>query len=165
MLYNALHCYVVEYVRGKIVETDETLYEKMGFSYDDDEDDDTKPVKPVNPPVADGQIFGIVEFVEKYTYGDNHEYTGYEIKFYDNDKVYKTGGTKIDGVDVNLARGDYVWLELTYSNSDVYKITKVIHFAEFLPDVAPDDTPVYPPAVDDGGNTGEGSTDTPIIRW
>ena len=34
MLYNALDCYVVEYVRGRIVETDKTLYEAMGFSYD-----------------------------------------------------------------------------------------------------------------------------------
>lgn len=34
MLYNALDCYVVEYVRGRIVETDQTLYEKMGFSYE-----------------------------------------------------------------------------------------------------------------------------------
>lgn len=33
MLYNALDCYVVEYVRGRIVETDYTLYEAMGFSY------------------------------------------------------------------------------------------------------------------------------------
>ena len=34
MLYNALDCYVVEYVRGRIVETDQTLYEAMGFSYE-----------------------------------------------------------------------------------------------------------------------------------
>lgn len=34
MLYNALDCYVVEYVRGRIVETDYTLYEAMGFNYD-----------------------------------------------------------------------------------------------------------------------------------
>lgn len=34
MLYNALNCYVVEYVRGRIVETDQTLYEAMGFSYE-----------------------------------------------------------------------------------------------------------------------------------
>ena len=33
MLYNALDCYVVEYVRGRIIETDKTLYEVMGFSY------------------------------------------------------------------------------------------------------------------------------------
>ena len=33
MLYNALDCYVVEYVRGRIIETDKTLYEAMGFSY------------------------------------------------------------------------------------------------------------------------------------
>jgi len=146
MLYNALDCYVVEYVRGKIVETDETLYEKMGFFYDDDNNDDTKPVKPVNPSVKDNQIFGIVEFVEEYTFGENHEYTGYEIKFYDNDKVYKTGGTKVDGVDANLGRGDYVWLELTYSNSDTYKIAKVIHFADFQPGTEPDDI-VFPPVV------------------
>ena len=34
MLYNALDCYVVEYTRGRIIETDYTLYEAMGFSYD-----------------------------------------------------------------------------------------------------------------------------------
>ena len=34
MLYNALNCYVVEYTRGRIIETDYTLYEAMGFSYD-----------------------------------------------------------------------------------------------------------------------------------
>ena len=34
MLYNALDCYVVEYVKGRIVETDKTLYEAMGFSYE-----------------------------------------------------------------------------------------------------------------------------------
>lgn len=33
MLYNALDCYVVEYVKSRIVETDKTLYEAMGFSY------------------------------------------------------------------------------------------------------------------------------------
>ena len=34
MLYNALDCYVVEYVRGRIIETDYTLYEAMGFNYE-----------------------------------------------------------------------------------------------------------------------------------
>lgn len=34
MLYNALDCYVVEYIKGRIVETDKTLYEAMGFSYE-----------------------------------------------------------------------------------------------------------------------------------
>lgn len=34
MLYNALDCSVVEYVRGRIVETDQTLYEAMGFEYE-----------------------------------------------------------------------------------------------------------------------------------
>ena len=173
MLYNALHCYVVEYVRGKIVETDETLYEKMGFSYDnddDDEDEDTKPVKPVNPPVADNQIFGIVRFVEEYTFGENNEYKGYEIEFYDNNKTYKTASTKIiadgklnenkltEATEANLGRGDYVWLEKTYSNSDVYKIVAVIHFSAFQPDAGPDDTPV-------NDSTGADGTGTPMIPW
>lgn len=173
MLYNALDCYVVEYVRGRIVETDYTLYEAMGFSYEPIPDPD--PVKPVNPPVADNQVFGIVEFVETYTYGENHEYTGYEIKFYDNTTIYKTAGTKIvadgklnedkltEAVEVELNRGDYVWLERTYINSDVYKIVAVIHFNAFQPDVGPDDSPVYPPVVDDG--TGENITNPPIITW
>ena len=34
MLYNALDCSIVEYVRGRIVETDQTLYEAMGFEYE-----------------------------------------------------------------------------------------------------------------------------------
>lgn len=173
MLYNALDCYVVEYVRGRIVETDYTLYEAMGFSYEPIPDPD--PVKPVNPPVADNQVFGIVEFVETYTYGENHEYTGYEIKFYDNTTIYKTAGTKIvadgklnedkltEAVEVELDRGDYVWLERTYINSDVYKIVAVIHFNAFQPDVGPDDSPVYPPVVDD--STGENITNPPIITW
>lgn len=173
MLYNALDCYVVEYVRGRIVETDYTLYEAMGFSYEPIPDPD--PVKPVNPPVADNQVFGIVEFVETYTYGENHEYTSYEIKFYDNTTIYKTAGTKIvadgklnedkltEAVEAELDRGDYVWLERTYINSDVYKIVAVIHFNAFQPDVGPDDSPVYPPVVDDG--TGENITNPPIITW
>lgn len=173
MLYNALDCYVVEYVRGRIVETDYTLYEAMGFSYEPIPDPD--PVKPVNPPVADNQVFGIIEFVETYTYGENHEYTGYEIKFYDNTTIYKTAGTKIvadgklnedkltEAVEAELDRGDYVWLERTYINSDVYKIVAVIHFNAFQPDVGPDDSPVYPPVVDDG--TGENITNPPIITW
>lgn len=173
MLYNALDCYVVEYVRGRIVETDYTLYEAMGFSYEPIPAPD--PVKPVNPPVADNQIFGIVEFVETYTYGENHEYTGYEIKFYDNATIYKTAGTKIvadgklnedkltEATEANLGRGDYVWLEKTYINSDVYKIVAVIHFNVFQPDVGPDDSPVYPPVVDD--STGEDITNPPIITW
>lgn len=173
MLYNALDCYVVEYVRGRIVETDYTLYEAMGFSYEPVPAPD--PVKPVNPPVADNQVFGIVEFVETYTYGENHEYTGYEIKFYDNPTIYKTAGTKIvaggklnedkliEAVEAELGRGDYVWLERTYINSDVYKIVAVIHFNAFQPDVGPDDNPVYPPVVDDG--TGEDIANPPIITW
>lgn len=173
MLYNALDCYVVEYVRGRIIETDYTLYEAMGFSYEPTPDPD--PVKPVNPPVADNQVFGIVEFVETYTYGENHEYTGYEIKFYDNPTIYKTAGTKIaadgklnenkltEAVEAELGRGDYVWLERTYINSDVYKIVAVIHFNAFQPDVGPDDSPVYPPVVDDG--TGEDIANPPIITW
>ena len=173
MLYNALDCYVVEYVRGRIVETDYTLYEAMGFSYEPVPTPD--PVKPVNPPVADNQVFGIVEFVETYTYGENHEYTGYEIKFYDNPTIYKTAGTKIvaggklnedkliEAVEAELGRGDYVWLERTYINSDVYKIVAVIHFNAFQPDVGPDDNPVYPPVVDDG--TGEDIANPPIIAW
>ena len=173
MFYNALDCYVVEYVRGRIVETDYTLYEAMGFSYEPVPDPD--PVKPVNPPVADNQVFGIVEFVETYTYGENHEYTGYEIKFYDNPTIYKTAGTKIvaggklnedkliEAVEAELGRGDYVWLERTYINSDVYKIVAVIHFNAFQPDVGPDDSPVYPPVVDDG--TGEDIANPPIITW
>ena len=173
MLYNALDCYVVEYVKGRIVETDYTLYEAMGFSYEPVPNPD--PVKPVNPPVADNQVFGIVEFVETYTYGENHEYTGYEIKFYDNATIYKTAGTKIvaggklnedkliEAVEAELGRGDYVWLEKTYINSDVYKIVTVIHFNVFQHDVGPDDSPVYPPVVDD--STGENITNPPIITW
>lgn len=174
MLYNALDCSVVEYVRGRIVETDQTLYEAMGFEYEPTPAPTPDPVKPVNPPVADNQVFGIVKFVETYTYGENHEYTGYEIEFYDNATEYKTASTKIiadgklnenkltEATEANLGRGDYVWLEKTYSNSDVYKIVAVIHFSAFQPDAGPDDTP-----VNDGTGTGTGadSTGTPLIRW
>lgn len=154
MLYNALDCYVVEYVRGRIIETDYTLYEAMGFDYKPTPAPTPDPVKPVNPPVADNQVFGIVEFFKTYTYGENHEYTGYEIKFDDNNKTYKTASTKIiadgklngnkltEATEANLGPGDYVWLEKTYSNSDVYKIVAVIHFSAFQPDAQPDDTPV-----------------------
>ena len=152
MLYNALDCYVVEYVRGRIIETDYTLYEAMGFEYEPTPAPTPDPVKPVNPPVADNQVFGIVEFFKTYTYGENHEYTGYEIKFDDNTTTYKTAGTKIiadgklngnkltEATEANLDYGDYVWLEKTYSNSDVYKIVAVIHFSAFQPDAQPDDT-------------------------
>ena len=175
MLYNALDCYVVEYVRGRIVETDYTLYEAMGFNYEPIPDPD--PVKPVNPPIADNQVFGIVEFVETYTYGENHEYTGYEIKFYDNTTIYKTAGTKIvadgklnedkltEAVEADLGRGDYVWLEKTYTNSDVYKIVAVIHFNVFQPGAGPDDGPVYPPVAGSDAPAVDDGTNTPIIRW
>lgn len=167
MLHNALDCYVVEYRNGRIVETDETLYEAMGFTYEKDDKDTDK--KPSQPAVKDGQIFGIVEFVKTYTYGENHEYTGYEIRFYDNDKTYKTGSTKImaDGklngdkvvnaTEVELHDGDYVWLELTFNGSDTYKIAQVIHATAFepgiedpsnyhpLPIVVDEDTVVNPP--------------------
>ena len=172
MLYNALDCSVVEYVRGRIVETDQTLYEAMGFEYEPTPAPTPDPVKPVNPPVADNQVFGIVKFVETYTYGENHEYTGYEIEFYDNATEYKTASTKIiadgklnenkltEATEANLGRGDYVWLEKTYSNSDVYKIVAVIHFSAFQPDAGPDDTP-----VNDSTGTGADGTGTPLIRW
>lgn len=174
MLYNALDCSVVEYVRGRIVETDQTLYEAMGFEYEPTPDPvpTPNPVKPVNPPVADNQVFGIVEFFKTYTYGENHEYTGYEIKFYDNTTIYKTAGTKIiadgklnenkltEATEANLGYGDYVWLEKTYSNSDVYKIVAVIHFSAFQPDAGPDDIP-----VNDSTGTGADGTGTPLIRY
>lgn len=172
MLYNALDCSVVEYVRGRIVETGQTLYEAMGFEYEPTPAPTPDPVKPVNPPVADNQVFGIVKFVETYTYGENHEYTGYEIEFYDNATEYKTASTKIiadgklnenkltEATEANLGRGDYVWLEKTYSNSDVYKIVAVIHFSAFQPDAGPDDTP-----VNDSTDTGADGTGTPLIRW
>ena len=172
MLYNALDCSVVEYVRGRIVETDQTLYEAMGFEYEPTPAPTPDPVKPVNPPVADNQVFGIVKFVETYTYGENHEYMGYEIEFYDNDTEYKTASTKIiadgklnenkltEATEANLGPGDYVWLEKTYSNSDVYKIVAVIHFSAFQPDAGPDDTP-----VNDSTGTGADGTGTPLIRY
>ena len=165
MLYNALDCYVVEYVRGRIIETDYTLYEAMGFDYEPTPAPTPNPVKPVNPPVANNQVFGIVEFFKTYTYGENHEYTGYEIKFYDNTTIYKTAGTKIiadgklnenkltEATEANLDYGDYVWLEKTYSNSDVYKIVAVTHFSAFQPAAQPDNTPVNDNTGVDGTNT------------
>lgn len=172
MLYNALDCSVVEYVRGRIVETDQTLYEAMGFEYEPIPAPTPDPVKPVNPPVADNQVFGVVKSVEEYTFGENNEYKGYEIEFDDNNKTYKTASTKIiadgklngnkltEATEANLGRGDYVWLEKTYSNSDVYKIVAVIHFSAFQPVAGPDDTP-----VNDNTGTGADSTGTPLIPW
>lgn len=172
MLYNALDCYVVEYVRGRIIETDYTLYEAMGFDYEPTPAPTPDPVKPVNPPVADNQILGIVNFVEEYTFGENNEYKGYEIVFDDNNKIYKTASTKIiadgklngnkltEATEANLGRGDYVWLERTYSNSDVYKIVAVTHFSEFHPDAGPDDTPVH-----DSTGTGADGTGTSITYY
>lgn len=171
MLYNALDCYVVEYVRGRIVETDYTLYEAMGFEYEPTPAPTPDPVKPVNPPVADNQILGIVKFVEEYTFGENNEYKGYEIVFDDNNKIYKTASTKIiadgklnenkltEATEANLGRGDYVWLERTYSNSDVYKIVAVIHLSAFQPDAGPDDIP-----VNDSTGTGADGTGTSITH-
>lgn len=165
MLYNALDCYVVEYVRGRIIETDYTLYEAMGFDYEPTPAPTPDPVKPVNPPVADNQILGIVKFVEEYTFGENNEYKGYEIVFYDNATEYKTASTKIiadgklngnkltEATEANLGRGDYVWLEKTYSNSDVYKIVAVIHLSEFQPAAEPDNRPVSDSTGVDGTNT------------
>ena len=173
ILYNALDCSVVEYVRGRIVETDQTLYEAMGFEYEPTPAPTPDPVKPVNPPVADNQVFGIVKFVETYTYGENHEYTGYEIEFYDNATEYKTASTKIiadgklnenkltEATEANLGRGDYVWLEKTYSNSDVYKIVAVIHLSAFQPAAGPDDIPVND---NTGTGTGADGTGTPMTR-
>ena len=172
MLYNALDCYVVEYVKGRIIETDYTLYEAMGFDYKPTPAPTPDPVKPVNPPVADNQVFGVVEFFKTYTYGENHEYTGYEIKFDDNTTIYKTASTKIiadgnlngnkltEATEANLGYGDYVWLEKTYSNSDVYKIVAVIHSSAFQPDAGPDDTP-----VNDSTGTSADGTGTPMIPW
>ena len=171
MLYNALDCSVVEYVRGRIVETDQTLYEAMGFEYEPTPAPTPDPVKPVNPPVADNQVFGIVRFVEEYTFGENNEYKGYEIEFYDNNETYKTASTKIiadgklnenkltEATEANLGRGDYVWLERTYSNSDVYKIVAVIHFSAFQPAAGPDDRP-----VSDSTGTGTDGTNTSTIH-
>ena len=167
MLYNALDCYVVEYVKGRIIETDYTLYEAMGFEYEPTPAPTPDPVKPVNPPVADNKVFGIVRFVEEYTFGENNEYKGYEIEFDDNNETYKTASTKIiadgklngnkltEATEANLGRGDYVWLEKTYSNSDVYKIVAVIHFSAFQPAAGPDDTP-----VNDGTNANDTGTST-----
>ena len=172
MLYNALDCYVVEYVRGRIIETDYTLYEAMGFDYEPTPAPTPDPVKPVNPPVADNQILGIVNFVEEYTFGENNEYKGYEIVFDDNNKIYKTASTKIiadgklngnkltEATEANLGRGDYVWLERTYSNSDVYKIVAVIHLSAFQPDAGPDDT-----LVNDSTGTGADGTGTSITYY
>lgn len=170
MLYNALDCSVVEYVRGRIVETDQTLYEAMGFEYEPTPAPTPDPVKPVNPPVADNQVFGVVEFFKTYTYGENHEYTGYEIKFDDNTTTYKTAGTKIiadgklngnkltEATEADLGYGDYVWLEKTYSNSDVYKIVAVIHLSAFQPAAGPDDRPVSDSTGTDADGTGTSIT-------
>ena len=158
MLYNALDCYVVEYRSGRIIETDQTLYEAMGFK----KSEPVTPSKPVQPAVKDNQIFGIVEFAKTYTYGENHEYTGYELRFYDNDKSYKTGSTKISAngklngnkvtevTEIEFHDGDYVWLEETYNGSGIYKIVQVIQTAAFVPGIEdPSNYHPLPIIVDD----------------
>lgn len=161
MLYNALECYMVEYRSGRIIETDQTLYEAMGFKKSEPVTP-SNPTKPVQPTVKDNQIFGIVEFVKTYTYGENHEYTGYELRFYDNDKSYKTGSTKIsadgklngnkvtEATEIEFHDGDYVWLEETYNGSNVYKIVQVIQATAFVPGIEdPSNYHPLPIAVDD----------------
>lgn len=163
MIYNALDCYCVEYVRGRFVETNYTLREKMGFA--EDEVIEIPVVGPTDdyfkPAVNEGEIWGQIRFVKTYTYGDNHEYTGFEIIFYDNDTVYKTAGTAIindtetvqlyDALtgNISLADGDEIWLEMTYPGSDVYRIVKVVHSADHVPVVGPENGggPVVFPVV------------------
>lgn len=161
MLYNALECYMVEYRNGRIIETDQTLYEAMGFKKSEPVVP-SNPTKPAQPTVKDNQIFGIVEFAKTYTYGENHEYTGYELRFYDNDKSYKTGSTKIvadgklngnkvtEATEIEFHDGDYVWLEETYNGSNVYKIVQVIQATAFVPGIEdPDNYHPLPIVVDD----------------
>lgn len=161
MLYNALECYMVEYRSGRIIETDQTLYEAMGFKKSEPATP-SNPTKPAQPTVKNNQIFGIVKFVKTYTYGENHEYTGYELCFYDNDKSYKTGSTKIvtdgklngnkvtEATKIEFHDGDYVWLEETYNGSNVYKIVQVIQATAFVPGIEdPDNYHPLPIVVDD----------------
>lgn len=161
MIYNALDCYCVEYVRGRFVKTDYTLREKMGFVVKRDEIE-IPVVGPTDnyfkPTVGEGEIWGQIRFVKTYTYGENHEYTGFEIIFYDNDAVYKTAGTAIvndaetiqlyDELTGNIAisDGDEIWLEMTYPGSNVYRIVKVVRMNDHAPSIGPD-TPIVFPVV------------------
>ena len=152
---------MVEYRSGRIIETDQTLYEAMGFKKSEPVIP-SNPTKPAQPTVKDNQIFGIVEFAKTYTYGENHEYTGYELRFYDNDKSYKTGSTKIvadgklngnkvtEATEIEFHDGDYVWLEEIYNGSNVYKIVQVIQATAFVPGIEdPDNYHPLPIVVDD----------------
>ena len=155
IIYNALDCYCVEYYRNLIVETDKTLYEAMGFKYNvipsspstPEIDTDGVIVGPTasgfEPALAAGQYWGCVAFVETYTYGDENQYTGFEIVFAGDSTVYRFAGTSItyyfvqsDGTvksetldlydketgEIGIVRGDELWFEMTLPNSDVYKI-------------------------------------------
>lgn len=155
VIYNALHCACVEYKYGRIVETDYTLYEKMGFKYPEEP---SKPsdvvVGPTGPdfrPVVDeGQIYGVIHFVNIYHYGNENEFTGLEIVLYDGTTVYKVGGTMTGTyIDKNgtshedfklteLHDGDEIWLSLTFEGSSVYKIDKVVCHMAHSPDEDPE---------------------------
>lgn len=157
MIYNALHVDTVALKNGKFVSTGKTLYEAMGFEYKtaypsskptfNVSNTDGVIVGPTpsgfNPVVQSGQYWGCVAFVETYTYGNENQYTGFEIVFTGDSTVYRFAGTCItyyfvqsDGTvisdtlnlydeetgEIGIQRGDELWFEMTFPNSGVYKI-------------------------------------------
>lgn len=160
MIYNALHVDTVTLKNGKFVSTGKTLYEAMGFEYKITTpsypsskpaftvpDTDGVIVGPTpsgfEPVLTAGQYWGCVSFIETYTYGDENQYTGFEIMFVGDSTVYRFAGTSVtyyfvqtDGTvksdalnlydeetgEIGIQRGDELWFEMTLPNSGVYKI-------------------------------------------
>ena len=102
MLYNALDCYIVEYVKGRIVETDETLYEAMGFSYEPEY------------IYATGTITDIVDVSDYYRSGSYY----YLVTLNDYNTYLVNSDTKLavkDYIEIytdkkTVYHSDYLWI-------------------------------------------------------
>lgn len=101
MLYNALDCYAVEYVNSRIIETNYTLYEKMGFSYEPEY------------IYATGIITDLVD-VSDYYHANTYYYL---ITLNDYNTYFVNSDTKLDVKDYieiytdkkTIYHSDYLW--------------------------------------------------------
>lgn len=136
MLYNALDV--------KIFGTRGTLYEAMGFEYEEKKDDSEEETTKPTSGIVTGESYTVM-FGYAFSYGDG--YTGLRVYIDNENGTYtevKTAGTvaaeyifcgetyeKFQLYDkdynyVDLHTSDEIFFELTYPGSGVYKITKVI---------------------------------------
>ena len=110
MLYNALDCYVVEYVKGRIVETDKTLYEAMGFSYEPEY------------IYATGTITDIVDVSDYYRSGSYY----YLVTLNDYNTYLVNSDTKLaikDYIEIytdkkTIYHSDYLWI-ISYVSKNI----------------------------------------------